>query len=568
MLNTDRLCMGCMNDNCGEQICPVCGFDATAQNDENCLPVRAALSDRYIVGKTISANSEGVTYIGWDNSDDSIVNIREYFPAGISVRNPDKTVSINQGCEFAYNEGLMEFMELHRKLVGSELTALEPVLSVFEENGTAYTVTRPAAGITLEDFLSRNGGHLKWEQARPLFLPLIDTIKGINEMGIVHGGISPETVMVGRDGKLRITGFCIQSVRSTFGAIAAHIYSGFAATEQYGGEGMSITEAVDVYGLAATFFRVLIGAAPPSADERLENDRMSIPAHFADELPRQVLVALANGLQIQPQNRTRSVETFKNELVYGETAESARVAAGGRAQDEVSSSSKKKTKSKGSSAKYAVISALCTALIFAIIGGVLCLTVFRDMIFKNDEDDGPLTSDFAPTPSVDTIGDYDSDAVDTKTLYTVPKLVGKTYAEIMEYQDSEEEAFEIYDKFKFVIKTKEYSSNYARGEVCAQSVAEGTGVEKDTTIELTISLGSQEVKIPNVVGYDEVNAKLELLKAGFLYENIDVVEKYDPKSKPEVVVEQTPEYGVKASAEIKITIYVNSYKGEEENDEN
>ena len=42
-------------------------------------------------------------------------------------------------------------------------------------------------------------------------------------------------------------------------------------------------------------------------------------------------------------------------------------------------------KKKGSSAKYAVISALCTMLVFLIIAGVLAFTVFKDQIFKPED---------------------------------------------------------------------------------------------------------------------------------------------------------------------------------------
>ena len=31
MINTERLCLGCMNDSGGEQICPICGYDSASQ---------------------------------------------------------------------------------------------------------------------------------------------------------------------------------------------------------------------------------------------------------------------------------------------------------------------------------------------------------------------------------------------------------------------------------------------------------------------------------------------------------------------------------------------------------
>ena len=66
----------------------------------------------------------------------------------------------------------------------------------------------------MAEFLQRNGGTLKWEQERPLFLPLIDTLKGMNDIGVINGGISCVTVLVGIDGKLRISGYSVKRLRA------------------------------------------------------------------------------------------------------------------------------------------------------------------------------------------------------------------------------------------------------------------------------------------------------------------------------------------------------------------
>ena len=111
MLDTERLCPGCMNDMGGEKVCPVCGYDSSRRNGENCLPAGQLIADRYTVGEAKKRNGEGITYIGWDNSADSVVTVREYFPHGFAVRNPDKTVGMVKGGEYTFNEGLMEFLE-------------------------------------------------------------------------------------------------------------------------------------------------------------------------------------------------------------------------------------------------------------------------------------------------------------------------------------------------------------------------------------------------------------------------------------------------------------------------
>lgn len=555
-MNIDRLCLGCMNDNGGEKICSICGYDVSSQNDSFCLPVNFSLSERYVIGKVLSVSIEAITYIAWDNASETAVHIKEYYPKGIANRNPDKTVSVIGGSEFYFNEGLMDFLEINKKLIATELQAIVPILTVFEENGTVYAVVPILSGITLQSFLERNGGSLRWEQARPLFLPLIDTLKDLHDTGMIHGGISPDTIIVGRDGKLRFSGICIPRLRMASSDSPAELYSGYAAVEQYGKTDADLSVASDVYALSAVLFRVLIGVVPPSAESRLAADTLSIPARFADELPRQVLVAIANGMQVNVQNRTENIDVFKNELVYGETqenlrrAENTRIAEKKTKQEVKQQSNKKKN---GSSVKYAAVSAGITAALFVVVAIVLCI-VFKDQIFGTEE---PTfnNSEIESMPEIESIGDVDPGAENSVILYEVPDLSGKFYYQLEDIED--------YERFKFNIRGKEYSDKYERGMICAQSVAVGTPVQNETEIQVTISLGPQELTVANVVGLDEMSAKLELLKQGFLYSNIEVVEKYDPDAQPGMVLEQDPAYGDRVTAETYLKIYINSYKGDE-----
>ncbi len=216
MVNTDRLCMGCMNDNGGEKVCPICGYDSSEGNREEHLAVGTWLNaNRYLLGRVIEESGDGVTYIGWDNDANAVVNIKEYFPEGIAVRSADRlTVVPMDSRALPFNRGLEAFMDLSSKLEKlPESTAVLRAVDSFESNGTAYSVVSTVSGTTLKAFLIKNGGVLKWEQVKPLFMPLIATVSELNEAGIVHRGISPDNIIVGRDGKLRLTGFSIKDVR-------------------------------------------------------------------------------------------------------------------------------------------------------------------------------------------------------------------------------------------------------------------------------------------------------------------------------------------------------------------
>lgn len=549
MINPDILCMGCMNPMGDEKVCPICGYDMTSRNNPQALPVKMVVNNRYVIGKVLSVTGEGITYIAWDKGTETVVKIKEYYPRGIVERNPDTSVFIPIDKRYVYNQNLLEFLEINNTLKNQSLASLQEVVDVFETNGTAYVVYQNLQCITLEDFLQRNGGTLKWEQARALLLPLIDTIKAMNDIGVIHKGISPQSIVVGRDGKLRITDYSISKLRMANGDIEMELTDGYSAIEQYGVLNIPEGDYTDVYGFCATLFRVLIGKDIPKATLRLEDERLSIPSSFASELPRHVLTALANGLKVKPNDRTQDIESLKNELVYGEIAY-----ADEDDQDDVVAGAVvtgQQSKEK-SSIKTLAISAGIT------IGAVLLIfLILYFTVLKGDDTDTESENSSIPVISSEEQSTGEESIVKPNVmLYTVPDFTGKTYAEIMEMDEVK--------RFEIVIKNKVYSKTYAKGQVCEQSVAKGTEVENETKIEVVISLGPQEFKMPNVIGLDEANAKVELLKAGFLYDNIVVLEKYDENEQPGVILEQEPTYGKKVNADMVVKIYKNSYQGEPE----
>lgn len=557
MLNTDRLCPGCMKDNSSESVCSACGYDSQKGNPPDKLPARFIIRDRYFVGKVLYSDLSSAVYLGFDIIENKTVNIKEYFPSLIAQRNPDKTVFVVRDNQFVFSEGLMEFIEINKKLIDFPLSSLPATYAVFEENSTAYAICEPVTGISLKSFLKRNGGFLRWEQVRPLVLPLIDTIKALHDISVTHGSISPDTVFVCRDGKLRLIGIPVNAVKSKRSdgeiSLGTQLYDGYSAAEQYGIIDSDIGKYTDVYGICATIFTALIGTVPPPANERIKADSLSVPSHFADELPRQVLVSLANGMQVKPEGRTQDIETLKNELIYGETKENARKSQRAAAKNNTSAKTPSDEKTqKSSGLKYAAIASGITAGLFVIMAVVLIFTVFKDQIFKKEINDNNSVPSMPETAS---IGDIDSDAIESKVLYPVPDLRGKRYSEIANSDECKH--------LKVVIKTKEYSSEYERGEICSQSIQAGESAEHGALLELTISLGSMEFRMPDVSGLSKEQAMIELLKLGLLYDNIDVTDEFDSESIPAIVLRQEPARGETITAESKVIIFVNSYKGED-----
>ena len=127
------------------------------------------------------------------------------------------------------------------------LTAIIPVLDIFEANETGYAVSEFVETITLREFLLKSRtGYLTFEQTKALLMPVVSTVSKLHEMGIVHCGISPNSLCLGRDGKIRLTDFMIPDARVMNSGFSAEPVSGYAAIEQYSRSG-SIGPWTDVY---------------------------------------------------------------------------------------------------------------------------------------------------------------------------------------------------------------------------------------------------------------------------------------------------------------------------------
>ncbi len=550
MVNTERLCMGCMNDNGGEKICPICGYDSSEDNAASLLAVGTWLNaNRYLVGKSVEEGGDGATYIGWDNDGNTVVNIREYFPEGLAARSEDRmTVTPAGEAGLAFNKGMEDFVALYSRLATMpESTAILKVVDVFESNGTVYSVSQTVSGISLKAFLVRNGGSLKWEQVKPLFMPLLATVSELNDCGIVHRGISPETIIVGRDGKLRLSGFSIKEARVEHSKFITRLQSGYTAPEQYL-ENDDYSASCDVYAIGAVMFRCLVGTTPPDAKERLANDKLAIPAKITETVPKGALVAIASTLKVDKTERVSSVDRFRRML----EAVSSNTVMISQAEPE-----EKKPKKSGGSAKAAILAATITALIFLLlIGGLLFF--FKDTLFPSESE--PVGGS-QPTSSV-TDSSENSESGSTvvhpgETKYTVPDYTGYTYNEII-LNDA------LVGKLEVVVVGREYSNTVERGKVCRQTIAAGDQVARDTEIQLYISQGPATIKMPNLVGMTEDKAYITLLELGFFKDNIKPSYKSDDSFEPGEVIETSVKANKPISINETITIYVNGSSSSED----
>lgn len=567
MLNPNNLCPGCMNEKVTEGKCPICGYNPDEPANPMFLAPGSMLDARYSVGKVLDTNGEGVTYLGYDTVTATTVNIREFFPTGLCERDSDgATVLMLSGSEYSYNDSLMKFIELSRELFKlNDLPALFDILDVRESNNTAYRITRAVPGISLREFLMRNGGILKWDQARSLFAPLITSISALHSAGIIHRGISPDTLIVGKDGKLRINGFCIAECRTAKSALTSQLFPGFAAIEQYGAAGTQ-GPWTDIYAFAATIYRTLVGNPPPEATERLENDNMTIPAKIARETPKAVLETLANALQVLPNDRTQNIDSMRHGLSVSSAQVSAAAAAPAQAprttvaSNSVSSSrnslegGEKPKKKKNAGKMYGLVAGIVTAFLLAIV--IFFILWILGIIGGDDTSSDVSSGNGLSNVSININSQQPAskmEITDTGKLELV-SFIGRMYTDVSVDPNYK-------DDVKFKIVSKEYNEEYSPGQIISQSPKAGEVIDIGTTIEVVVSLGPSTINMIDVTGFSRDAALLELLKVGFAYQNITFEEKYDENATPGVVIATDPEKDLRISIDSKITVVINSFVG-------
>lgn len=519
MVSTDHLCMRCMREIGEAKICPHCGYHVDSVQIPPYLPVRTLVANRYLVGTLLDYNSEGATYIGWDLTEKKAVKIREFIPDTITVRDEATLqVRVMQGQERIFGELRQSFNELWTKLARLKgLSALISVNAVAEDHGTSYAIYDHFEGISLRDFLLRSKtGYLPWERAQQLLMPILSTLGTLHSAGIIHRGISPSTLVIAGDGKIKITGFCIGAARTARSELSSQLFDGYAAIEQYGFNGQQGTWT-DIYAFGAVLYRTLIGSDPISARERIQNDRLMVPGKFAEALPAYVINGLVNALQILPEDRTRTVEQLRAEL----SASPVATAVSGQYQQQAappraagSSPAKRSRKSKKPVHGGAVV--LLTMLLSILLGlgifALLSFTVFKDKYSFSFIDNTAATTDAAQAEIVKT-----------------PDFVTRSYYDVISNP-----VFK--NNFNFVQEFV-YDDEVAVGYIVRQSVAPDTDVPQGTTITLYVSNGKEAIPLPDVTGKPIDEAEKMLLDLGFTVEKIEMT---DPTAPDKVVLKMSP----------------------------
>ena len=484
------LCMGCLNEiPAADSVCDICGFNNAEKQVAPYLPYGTVLNNKYVVARNLDTNGESTRYLGYDKTNGKIIAVREFLPIGLFDRSVDETkLFITPQDKNSFTEALNAFQSYFETLKTlADSSASVAILDSFAANNTYYVIEENDDHISFNEYLEHNGGHLEWDVARPLFMPIITLLENLHKMGIGHYAVSPSNLYVTSTGKLKLGGFATENERKRGTMLKSQLYSGCAAPEQYNGNA-PLDIATDIYGFTATMFFALTGKLPASAKDREKDARLLISTNTVKRLPPHVVSALANGLQMKKENRIADFDDLRSQLSVSSTVQAI--------QNEISRTAsmtpiqrEQARKSNVNPTAVGIIAAIFSLLIFAALG-----------LWWLSQD--PHLGIFEQKPT---------------TVSTEPPTIeGWTGDILADYSGKTLE--EVKAAYKGTIKISsdgDYSDDIPKGSVIRQEPPAGSP-DSNGVLYLDISKGPHMAVLPEVVNKSSKAAAEELTELGLV----------------------------------------------------
>ncbi|MDZ5473047.1 protein kinase [Bacillus sp. 31A1R] len=313
-------CMGCMNPRGSEETCLQCGWtEGKLPDSPQHLVPGTILHEKYLVGRVLGQGGFGITYLGWDLQLDMKLAIKEYMPRDFATRNSGEAeVTFFTGnVKTHFVNGMNKFLEEAKILAKyNNHPGIVSVRDFFKENGTAYLVMYYLDGIDLKKYLDQYGGSLSYEQGLAIMLPVMDALATVHKDGILHRDISPDNIYITMKGEVKLLDFgaARHAMNDSNKSLSVILKPGYAPEEQYRSKGNQ-GPWTDIYGLAATFYRVLTGKVPTESLDRLEEDTLIPPSRLGVTIPPFAEAAIIKALSIRAQDRFQSMESFQQALL-------------------------------------------------------------------------------------------------------------------------------------------------------------------------------------------------------------------------------------------------------------
>ncbi|WP_295623553.1 serine/threonine-protein kinase [uncultured Nitrosomonas sp.] len=291
----------------------------------------------YEIKGVAKVGSFDITYRAWNHHLKERVKIREYFPHDFAIRAMDglgvEPKFLTDKEKFDY--GLKAFLDQAEILTQIEHPNIAVTENILSLNGTAYLIMGTQEGMPLSKLLEARAS-LAETELKFILVSVLSALQKIHEHKIVHGGIQPAVILIGKDGEPLLINFTAArlAIAARTSRFAEELAIGYAPAEQYEIDNKP-GPATDFYALGAILYACMTHQSPVAAQTRKtilgrgESDPMSDLSGSPDiaysaELLQAVQWMLRPEYQDRPQSAEEILALLKSEHASGTKTSAAK----------------------------------------------------------------------------------------------------------------------------------------------------------------------------------------------------------------------------------------------------
>ena len=232
-----------------------------SESKQQSLPPGYLLEEFEII-RVLGSGGFGITYLAHDQSLDREVVIKENLPL-FAFRDPS-TSTVHPKSAVGEDKDLFEwslesFVREARTLAKFDHPNIVKILRIFHANNTAYFVMPYVQGETFSEWITERkkaGRTFAEEELGALLLPLLEALDILHGQHVYHRDIKPGNVLVTSRGTPMLIDFGAARQMVSVRSHTVVESPGFTPFEQLQSRG-NVGPWSDLYGLAATFYKVL-----------------------------------------------------------------------------------------------------------------------------------------------------------------------------------------------------------------------------------------------------------------------------------------------------------------------
>ncbi|GAA0285329.1 serine/threonine-protein kinase [Rhodovulum strictum] len=285
---------------------------------EELQPGTELLHGQYRIERFLNSGGFGLTYLARDSLD-RIVVIKECFPEALCMRTGQDVHARSRSCSQEFHSIVQHFIDEARRLARLNHPGIVGVHQVFSDNTTAYMALDYIKGKSLLEIIEDPRETPSPDTIRDILIKVLDAVAFVHDQSLLHRDISPDNILIDLSGNPVLIDFGAARERATRSSRVLSrlqvVKDGYSPQEFYVA-GIRQGPPSDLYALAATFYHLIAGVAPPDSQQRMaalaanEPDpyhplRGRVPGYAPD-----FLGAIDTAMNVVPKERPQSAHEW------------------------------------------------------------------------------------------------------------------------------------------------------------------------------------------------------------------------------------------------------------------